>query len=97
MADILVMYSTVEGYYSWRDPQNGGYFIQSLIKQLRKHYKTKDLLTILTFVNREVAIDFTSVNPQLPQYAGKKQMCSIVSMLTRLLYFTERKEYVIHS
>ncbi|XP_044256839.1 caspase-like, partial [Tribolium madens] len=91
MADILVMYSTVEGFYSWRDPKNGGYFIQSLVKQLRNYYKTKDLLTILTFVNREVAIDFTSYEPQHPQFSGRKQMCSIVSMLTRLLYFTERE------
>ena len=89
MADILVMYSTVEGYYSWRNPDKGGYFIQSLVKQIKLHHRTRDLLTILTFVNREVAIDFTSHQPTLPEYSGKKQMCSIVSMLTRLLYFVE--------
>ncbi|XP_008197500.2 caspase-1, partial [Tribolium castaneum] len=91
MADILVMYSTVEGFYSWRDPKNGGYFIQSLVKQLRNHHRTKDLLTILTFVNREVAIDFTSLEPNHPRFSGRKQMCSIVSMLTRLMYFTQQQ------
>ncbi|RZC36072.1 Peptidase C14 domain containing protein [Asbolus verrucosus] len=91
MADILVMYSTVDGFYSWRDPSSGGYFIQSLVKQLRLHHETKDLLTILTFVNREVAVDFTSYEPKNPKFSGRKQMCSIVSMLTRLLYFTNNK------
>ena len=90
MADILVMYSTVEGFYSWRDPGKGGYFIQSLVKQMKLYHKTKDLLTILTFVNREVAVDFTSYEPGLPEYCGQKQMCSIVSMLTRLVYFNKR-------
>lgn len=90
MADILVMYSTVEGFYSWRDPKNGGYFIQSLVKQLRNHYKTKDLLSILTLVNRDVAIDFTSYEPKNPEFSGAKQMCSIVSMLTRLVYFADK-------
>lgn len=92
MADILVMYSTMEGFYSWRDPQHGSIFIQSLVKQLRKFHRTRDLLTILTFVNREVAINFTSHTPDMPQFSGRKQMSSIVSMLTRLLYFNKRDE-----
>ncbi|CAG9854769.1 unnamed protein product [Phyllotreta striolata] len=88
MADILIMYATVENYYAWRDPEKGSYFIQALIVQLRKHHESRDLLSILTCVNREVAIGFTSSNPENPGYDGKKEMCSIVSMLTRKYYFT---------
>ncbi|XP_057663915.1 caspase-1-like [Diorhabda carinulata] len=88
MADILVMYATVEGYYAWRDPSKGSYFVQSLVNEIRKGYKNnKDLLTILTGVNREVAIGFTSVEPNWEVFNRKKEMCCIVSMLTRLFYF----------
>lgn len=97
MADILVMYSTMEGFYSWRDPQNGSIFIQALVRQLTKLHSTRDLLSILTFVNREVAIDFTSQTPDLPQFSGRKQMCSIVSMLTRLLYFNKQEQNGLQS
>ncbi|KAJ8985556.1 hypothetical protein NQ317_019940 [Molorchus minor] len=85
-ADVLIMYSTVAGYYSWRDPENGSFFIQSLVRQLRKHHRSRDLLSILTCVNREVAIGFTSKEDGDPLLNDKKEMCSIVSMLTRLLY-----------
>lgn len=89
MADILIMYSTVYGYYSWRNPTNGAYFIQSLIEQLTRFGFTRDLLTILTFVNKQVAIEYTSADDG-SAYGNCKQMCSIVSMLTRLVYFTEK-------
>ncbi|CAH1119633.1 unnamed protein product [Phaedon cochleariae] len=92
MADILVMYATVEGYFAWRDPRNGSYFIQSLVSQIRKHRQSKDLLSILTCVNREVAIGFTSAEPRCSQLDGKKEMCSIVSMLTRSYYLDDNEE-----
>lgn len=89
MADILVMYSTVYGYYSWRSPKNGAYFIQSLVQQLNRYGYSRDLLTILTFVNKQVAIEYKSANDGT-EFANCKQMCCIVSMLTRLVYFTEK-------
>jgi caspase 7 len=90
MADILIMYSTVEGFTSWRDPINGSYFIQSLVKQLKEYNGTKDLLTILTFVNRQVAVNVTTYKNRHPGYGRGTQMCSIVSMLTRLVYFSQK-------
>ncbi|KAG5876101.1 hypothetical protein JTB14_013682 [Gonioctena quinquepunctata] len=86
MADFLVMYATVEGYFAWRDPENGSFFIQALVNQLRKFHRTRDLLSILTCVNREVAIGFTSYEPRCPELNNMKEMCSIVSMLTRMFY-----------
>lgn len=89
MADILVMYATAFGYYAWRSPETGAYFIQSLIQQMQKHAFNEDLLTILTYVNKQVAIEYTSKNDGTT-YGNCKQMCCIVSMLTRLLYFKEK-------
>lgn len=31
-ADFLIAYSTISGYYSWRNSVNGSWFIQSLCK-----------------------------------------------------------------
>ncbi|KAL1518296.1 hypothetical protein ABEB36_001938 [Hypothenemus hampei] len=86
MADILIMYSTLEGFASWRDTSEGSWFIQSLVKKLQEYHETRDLLSILTTVNRQVAFEFESKSSDEKNNA-KKEMCSIVSMLTRQLFF----------
>lgn len=78
------------GYYAWRDPKNGSIFIQSLVTLLDKLADKRDLLTILTFVNRQVAVAFASYEPEQPELDDNKQMCTIVSMLMRLLVFTNK-------
>ncbi|KAJ8919886.1 hypothetical protein NQ315_006415 [Exocentrus adspersus] len=70
-ADMLLMFSTFEGYYSYRDPKKGSYFIQALAYQL-KAAEDRNLLSILTNVNREVAVNYED-----------KEMCTILSTLTR--------------
>lgn len=89
-ADILVMYSTYDGHYSWRNPQNGSWFIQALSRELNEHGKVKDLLTILTGVSRRVAYEYQSNVPGNEKMHAMKQMPSIVSMLTKVLYFTKK-------
>lgn len=57
-ADILVMHSTQRGFASFRNKENGSYFIQSLCSVLQnlKNSETKqDLMDMLTKVNREVS------------------------------------------
>ncbi|XP_015431252.1 PREDICTED: caspase-1-like, partial [Dufourea novaeangliae] len=88
-ADILVAYSTYDGFYSWRNPDAGSWFIQALCEELNLNGRTRDLLTIMTFVNRRVAIQYQSFVPNNKDFHGKKQIPSIVSMLTRLVYFGE--------
>lgn len=80
------MYATVEGYSAWRDTLNGSCFIQTLVKKLEEHRDRRNLMAILTIVNREVAVGFQSSCPR-KEYDQKKAMCSIVSMLTRELSF----------
>nr|CAI5829878.1 unnamed protein product [Callosobruchus analis] len=84
-ADFLVMYSTVEGHIAWRDSVHGSFFIQALVRLLRQLYKTEDLLSILTKVNKDVAVGFTS-HSTFRQFNRMKEMSSIVSTLTRLFY-----------
>ncbi|XP_058456374.1 uncharacterized protein LOC131433793 [Malaya genurostris] len=90
MADLLVMYSTPEGYYSWRNPRDGSWFIQSLCKELKENGKLRDLLTLMTGVSRRTAYEFQSFVPHDERMDAKKQVPCIVSTLTKTLYFTKK-------
>lgn len=78
------------GFFSWRNPDTGSWFIQALCEELDLHGRSRDLLTIMTFVNRRVAIKYQSYVPQNEKFHAKKQIPSIVSMLTRLVYFPDK-------
>ncbi|CAK9300328.1 unnamed protein product [Gordionus sp. m RMFG-2023] len=84
-SDFLIAYSVVPGYFSWRNCSEGSWFIQSLCKALDKYSHKLDLLRILTRVNRMVG-EYTS-NTNDPDWHDKMQSPSIVSMLTKDLYF----------
>lgn len=91
-ADIMVAYSTVDGFYSWRNPDDGSWFIQSICKEFEINGQTRDLLTMMTFVNRRVAFHYKSYVPHKLTYHQKKQVPSFTSMLTRLVYFTKKED-----
>ena len=83
LADLLVMYGTVEGYYSFYNRTNGTWFIQALCEELKSN-PNKDLMWILTGVNRRVAYEKKTIKENKPV---KKQMPQIISMLSKTLYF----------
>ncbi|XP_037117115.1 caspase-3-like [Syngnathus acus] len=85
-ADFLYAYSTAPGYYSWRNTQNGSWFMQALCEMLQRFKGELELMQIMTRVNYKVATHFES-NSCLPGFTGKKQIPCIVSMLTKDLYF----------
>ncbi|OAD61883.1 Caspase [Eufriesea mexicana] len=89
-ADIMVAYSTYDGFYSFRNPDTGSWFIQALCQELSQHWRSRDLLGIMTSVVRRVAIDYQSFAPQNEEFHQKKQIPTIVSMLTRLVIFEEK-------
>lgn len=91
-ADFLIAYSTIPGYYSWRNTSKGSWFMQALCDELNENGYLLDLLTILTFVNQRVAYDFESNTPDNPGMHQQKQIPCITYMLTRLVKFT-RKNY----
>uniref|UniRef100_A0A182SDY5 Caspase n=1 Tax=Anopheles maculatus TaxID=74869 RepID=A0A182SDY5_9DIPT len=90
MADLLVMYSSYDGHYSWRNPVNGSWFIQSLSLELNANAHCQELLHILTAVSRRVAYHYESNVPNNAKLDAMKQMPCIVSMLTKLLYFPSK-------
>lgn len=91
LADLLVMLSTAEGFYSFRNPAEGSWFIQALCKELTENGH-EELMTILTGVNRNVAFAKESNIPKKPELDAMKQMPNITSLLTKSFYF-KTKEY----
>ncbi|XP_008325954.1 caspase-3b isoform X3 [Cynoglossus semilaevis] len=85
-ADFLYAYSTAPGYYSWRNTNNGSWFMQSLCQMIQLHSKKLELMQIMTRVNHTVALNFESASSR-HGYSGKKQIPCIVSMLTKDFYF----------
>ncbi|NXP91011.1 CASP8 protein, partial [Passerina amoena] len=78
-ADILIGMATVEDYLCYRSPKTGSVYIQSLCEKMESLCpQRKDLTTILTEVNNEVATK---------DLKGFKQMPKITSTLLKLLIF----------
>ncbi|XP_077055492.1 caspase 20, apoptosis-related cysteine peptidase isoform X2 [Siphateles boraxobius] len=54
--DFLIARSTTDGHYSYRKPEEGSWFIQSLCRNLEKHCPLgTDIQTILLCVNNDVS------------------------------------------
>ncbi|KAL5241072.1 hypothetical protein ACI65C_008482 [Semiaphis heraclei] len=78
------------GFYSWRSTQKGSWCMQALSDAFNIYGYQLDLLTILTFVNRQVAIDYESNVPGTVQMHQQKHIPCITSMLTRLVKFEKK-------
>ena len=90
-ADFLFAYSTVPGYYSWRNGMLGSWFVQGLTEMLGKYGETMEIQQLLTKVHRMVSQKFESQN-DLPGFYKKKQIPSMVSMLTKDVYFRKKRK-----
>jgi hypothetical protein len=91
LADILIMYSTADGFYSFRNPADGSWFIQAVCQELREN-PHEELMTILTGVNRRVAFAKQSHVPNKTKFDAMKQMPVIQSMLTKGFYFLTKEQ-----
>ncbi|XP_064457809.1 caspase-3-like isoform X2 [Ornithodoros turicata] len=89
-ADFLTCYSTVAGYYSWRNTIQGSWFIQAVCKVIKEHAARMDLLSMMTIVCQRVAYHFESCVPQDRKMDRRKQVPTIVSTLTRQVYFKSK-------
>ncbi|XP_037827643.1 caspase-3-like [Lucilia sericata] len=96
-ADMLVMYSTFEKYYSFRNVENGSWFIQSLCSVLNEAAAgaalTKEgaeLLRLLTAVNRKVAYEYQS-NAKYEALNQMKEMPNFLSTLTKTFYLRVKR------
>lgn len=83
-SDFLYAYSTVSGFFSWRNSSKGSWFIQALCKVFRKHAHTMDVMRMLTRVNALVSKHVSDTAD--PEARGKRQVTSTVSQLCKELY-----------
>lgn len=79
------------GYFSWRNSSKGSWFVQALTQILnRPETERMDFVRVLTRVSHAVAYQFES-NASRPEMNRKKQVPSVVSMLTKDLYLGPKK------
>ncbi|XP_052269678.1 caspase-7-like isoform X2 [Dreissena polymorpha] len=93
-ADFLLSFSTVPGYYSWRNSTNGSWYIQSLCCILDQYGTVLEIQKLLTKVAKLVAYTEQRYmsNTADPAQNRKKQMPSFTSMLTKDLIFHPKDE-----
>lgn len=96
-ADFMFAYSTVPGYYSWRNGMNGSWFIQALCDALEAVGKTVEIRKLLTLVNKKVAQNFKSMNPDNKDFHNMKQIPCITSMLTKDVFFSTTKRKKVNA
>lgn len=85
--DFLIVRSTMPKYLSFRNTDNGSWFIQDLCQEIEKHGTTYDILTLLTHVNWSVS-ERESRGGVINK---KKQILCISTMLTKILIFRDKQ------
>ena len=54
-SDFLYGFSTVDGYVSYRDKNEGSHYVRCFVEAFREHVAHDHILDILTVVNHEVS------------------------------------------
>ena len=86
-ADFLEVYSTVDGFYSYRNEKRGSYFVQCLVEVFRERVAHDDIDTMLIEVNRRLS----QMQGRVLREEGVKQVkrtCEFINGLTKKLYFS---------
>ncbi|KYM85092.1 Caspase-1 [Atta colombica] len=91
-ADFLLAHSSIEGFYTWRSPFEGTWYIQCLCDILDEHGTTMDLMKMLTLTARKVATEFSSVNLEHRILHNKRQVPSVTTMLIRSVHFPPKSK-----
>ncbi|XP_063602673.1 caspase-1-like [Penaeus indicus] len=92
LADFLVCWSTVDGYFSWRNATTGSWFIQALAHVLPRDCCRDDLLSMIASVARHM-MNFSSNAPNSPTFHSKKQIPQCSSTLVKTLYLRPKPAY----
>lgn len=77
------------GHFSWRNSQQGSWFVQALGNELTKSLSSTDAVDfaqVLTKVSHRVAYEFQS-NATQARLSAKKQVPSVYSTLTKEIHF----------
>jgi len=96
-ADIICLFATVEGYFSYRNPVDGSWLVLNLCHQINQWLerynedKANDLEFHHLLIRVNAAISQMASRTNDKRTSGKKQVSVIQSQLTKELYFTDYK------
>jgi len=85
-ADVLMAYSVVPGYFSWRNNIDGSWFIQAITRVFQEHADEMELMQMMTLVNKVVAFEFASCTDD-DFTTNMKQVPCMASTLTKQVFF----------
>lgn len=80
-ADFLYAYSTVPGYYSWRNSRRGSWFMEALVQVFRENAHRMDVLRMLVKVNDIVS--FRKSRTDDVKTDNKRQIASLVTQMRK--------------
>lgn len=83
--DMLILYSTLEGNESFRDPSAGTWLVQELCKNITSYGRRDDMISIVTRTIKCVSGNYFVED-------GIKQMPIFVSTLSRKFYLNRNKD-----
>ncbi|KAL4241051.1 Caspase-3 [Mactra antiquata] len=90
--DCLLMYATPPGFYAFRRPDTGSWFIRALCEIPDKpNIEKRSLHQLLTAVIKHVGLNYQSLSSNL-RISGKKQTPCIISKLVKDVYFTPKHD-----
>lgn len=80
-ADFLYAYSTVPGYYSWRNSRRGSWFMEALVQVFRENAHKMDVMRMLVRVND--IISFRKSRTDDVKTDNKRQIASLVTQMRK--------------
>ncbi|XP_051160538.1 uncharacterized protein LOC127281088 [Leptopilina boulardi] len=89
-ADFLFAYSTVQGFRSWRNPEDGSWYIQSLCKIINNYGDKVALAKMMTMTLRKVATEYSSLPSDNATEKHQKQMPVFTTTLLKNLRLTKK-------
>ena len=84
-SDFLFCYSTVKGYYSWRNSKRGSWFMEALVQVFRNYAHKMDILRMLMRVNSIVAHRKSRTDDVATD--DKRQIGSFITQMRKEFFF----------
>ncbi|XP_066920052.1 caspase-3-like isoform X2 [Clytia hemisphaerica] len=80
-ADFLYAYSTVPGYYSWRNSRRGSWFMEALVQVFRENAHRMDVMRMLIRVND--IISYRKSRTDEIKTDNKRQIASLITQMRK--------------
>ncbi|KAL3876371.1 hypothetical protein ACJMK2_034223 [Sinanodonta woodiana] len=95
--DFLIMYATPPGYYAFRRPDTGSWFIKAFCDVFSgPDVSSTEIQKLLTRVIRKVSFEYESQS-KTKELAGKKQTSCCSHMLVKDIYFKVKLDKALES